>query len=201
METVDFSKHTSLADHEFECVIVEKIQNKILSLHNYHELKGDLDLLHFICNCIEAEEKVYSMEQKKEFNKQLKKNKKSFFSLSFSERVKHFDDKYFESDIKKSIALNIMFSIFTDLTVDDEEFINKQLEFLYMKQLIVRPTALQLFFSNWYHYLFVQEKIIKYQCEHSVPVSDDINDRKNIKKITRKNLKLPTTLKNEPMVV
>jgi len=115
--------------------------------------------------------------------------------------VRHFNDKYFESDVKKSIALNIMFSIFTDLTVNDEEFINNQLEFLYMKQLIVRPTALQLFFSNWYHYLFVQEKIIKYQCEHSVPVSDDINDRKNIKKITRKNIKLPTTLKNEPMVV
>jgi len=205
METVNFLKHTSLADHEFECVIVERITNKILSLRNYHELKGDLDLLHFICNCIEAEEKSYSMEQKKEFNKQLES--KSFFSLSFSKRVRHFHEKYFESDVKKSIALNIIFSIFTDLTDDDEEFIANQLEFLYMKHLIVRPTALQLFFSDWYHYLFVGEKTIKHQYEQIVSVSDDINDKKSfvrIKRSTRKNSKLPAIkidVKNEPVVV
>ena len=203
METVKFSKHTSLANHEFECLIVERITTKVLSLRNYHELKGDLDLLHFICNCIEAEEKTYSMEQKKEFNRQLKS--KSFFS--FSKRTKRFIDKYFDPDVKKSIALNIIFSIFANLTPDEEKSINNQLEFLYTRNLVVRPTAFQLFFSDWYHYLFVDEKTTIHYYDQIVPATDDLTVKKSFVR-SRKNSKLPTrfeetksNLKNELMAL
>ena len=156
-------------------------------------------------NCIEAEEKSYSMEQKQEFNRLLES--KSFFSLSFSKRTKRFLDKYFDPDVKKSIALNIIFSIFANLTPDEEKSINNQLEFLYTRNLVIRPTAVQLFFSDWYHYLFVDEKTNKHFYEQIVPATGELDDKKIFVQ-SRKNSKLPTRfevnrteLKNEQMVV
>ena len=141
------------------------------------------------------------MEQKKEFNRQVES--KSFFS--FSKRTKRFIDKYFDPDVKKSIALNIVFSIFSNLSSDEEKSINNQLEFLYTRNLVVRPTAFQLFFSDWYHYLFVDEKTTIHYYEQIVPATDELADKKSL---VRKNSKLPTrfeetksNLKNERMVV
>ena len=109
--------------------------------------------------------------------------------------------------LKKSIALNIIFSIFTNLTLEEEKSINNQLEFLYTRNLVVRPTAVQLFFSDWYHYLFVDEKTNKHFYEQIVPATDELDDKKNFVRLC-KNSKLPTrfeetrsNLKNEQMVV
>ena len=127
--------------------------------------------------------------------------------MSFSKRTKRFLDKYFDPDVKKSIALNIIFSIFANLTPDEEKSINNQLEFLYTRSLVVRPIAVQLFFSDWYHYLFVDEKTNKHFYEQIVPATDELDDKKNFVRL-RKNCKLPTrfeetrsNLKNEQMVV
>ena len=177
METVNFLKHSSLADHEFEGNIVARIACKVVSLRNYSNLKGDLDLLHFICNCIEAEEKSYSMEQKKEFNKQ-QEHKKIFKSpLSFSTREKHFPDKYFNPEVKKSIAISIIQTIFTDLTTNEEKVIHNQLEFLCMKELIVRPTALELYFNSWYQYLFVRKEKNEFKVGQTYDLMDHVHEQ------------------------
>jgi len=64
-----------------------------------------------------------------------------------------------------------------------------------------------LFFSDWYHYLFVDEKINKHYYERTVSATDELDDKKSFV-ISRKNPKLPTRFedtrsnqKNEPMVV
>jgi len=98
--------------------------------------------------------------------------------LSFSKRTKRFHDKYFDPDVKKSIALNIIFSIFSNLSPDEEKSINNQLEFLYTRNLVIRPTAVQLFFSDWYHYLFVDEKTNKHYYERTVSATDELDDKK-----------------------
>ena len=177
METVQLSQSPTLSDLEFEESVINRIVYKIKNLRNHHHLRGDLDLLHFVCNCIEAEEKKYSIDQRKLHRLRVSNQNKLKSIFSFSSRENKFPDKYFGSDVKKEMARVILRMIHGDFTSEELKNINKQLEYLYNKNMVVRPTSYQLWVNGWWNY-FYPKSSYKTLSEEEEEIQGSINFKK-----------------------